>query len=193
MPTPDDFSTAHEELITAAPEHVLAAFFDPVALSAWWLATGSVTVPQPLGVYAVVWAPTPFRDEILGPLGGTFHGTVMEHRPAREFFVANAFWLPPEGPPLGPMALQVTSKIEGPATRVRVYQSGRGAGERWDRYYNVIGPGWVTSLRSLKAYIEAGQKITVAPAPRATDKKPMARIRELITPSRAVNRTRRRS
>ena len=173
----DDFSTGHEELITAAPSRVLAAFFEPSALAAWWLTSRSVTVPQPLGVYAVEWEPTPFRDEILGRLGGAFHGTVMEYRPDREFFVADAYWLPPEGPPLGPMALEATCQIEGPATRVRVRQSGRGTGERWERYFGVIGPGWVTSLRSLKAYIEAGPARVVGPS--RIDKKTMARIADL--------------
>ena len=78
-----DFVTEHKELITAAPDRVLAAFFDPIDLSAWWLTTRSVAVPQPLGVYAVEWKPTAFRDPILGPLGGAFHGTVMEYRANR--------------------------------------------------------------------------------------------------------------
>ncbi|HJO39462.1 MAG: SRPBCC domain-containing protein [Vicinamibacterales bacterium] len=189
MSTSEEFSTTHEELITAAPDRVLAAFFDPAALSTWWLTTRSVTVAQPLGVYAVEWEPTPFRDEVLGPLGGAFHGTVMEHRPEREFFVADAYWLPPEGPPLGPMALEVTCQIEGPATRVQVRQSGHGTGDRWERYYGVIRPGWVTSLRALKSYLEAGPE-RVAPDTRATDKKPMARIPEISTPARAPGHAR---
>ena len=188
-----DFVTEHKELITAAPDRVLAAFFDPIDLSAWWLTTRSVAVPQPLGVYAVEWKPTAFRDPILGPLGGAFHGTVMEYRANREFFVANAFWLPPEGPPLGPMALQVTCRVEGPGTRVQIRQSGCGMGERWERYYSVIESGWVTSLQSLKAYIETAPKRVVPPATSAVDRKPMARIEELTTTSRAVKHARRRS
>ena len=55
MATIEDYSAAHEELITATPSRVLAAFFEPTALAAWWLTSRSVTVPQPLGVYAVEW------------------------------------------------------------------------------------------------------------------------------------------
>ena len=190
MATFDHFSAVHEELITAAPSCVMAAFFEPTALAAWWLTSRSVTVPQPLGVYAVEWEPTRFRDDILGPLGGAFHGTVMEHRKDLEFFVADAYWLPPEGPPLGPMALEVTCQIEGPATRVRVRQSGRGTGARWERYFGVIGPGWMTSLRSLKTYIEAGP--ARAPENARADKKVMARIRRLERPT-AARRARRTS
>ena len=190
MATLEDFSAVHEELITAAPSRVLAAFFEPTALAAWWLTSRSVTVPQPLGVYAVEWEPTPFRDEVLGPLGGAFHGTVMEHRKNREFFVADAYWLPPEGPPLGPMALEVTCRIEGPATRVRVRQSGRGTGTRWERYFGVIGPGWMTSLRSLKSYIEAGPARAAGDA--HADRKAMARISRLERPT-AARRARRKS
>ena len=83
------------------------AFFNPAALAAWWQTSRSVTVPRVLGAYAVEWEPTEFSDEMLGRLGGTFHGTVMEYKPEREFFVAEAFWLPPDGNPIGPMALEV--------------------------------------------------------------------------------------
>jgi len=85
----------------------------------------SVTTPRTLGPYAIEWAPTDFRDEILGRLGGVFRGTVMEFRAGEKFFVADAFWLPPDGDPIGPMALEVTLQAEpGGATRVRVIQSG---------------------------------------------------------------------
>ena len=93
--------------IVAAPARVMWAFFNPVALAAWWQTSRSVTVPRVLGAYAIEWEPTEFSDEMLGRLGGTFHGTVMEYKPDREFFVAEAFWLPPDGNPIGPMALEV--------------------------------------------------------------------------------------
>lgn len=94
--------------IIAAPSRVMWAFFDPTALATWWQTSRSVTVPRVLGAYAVEWEPTEFSDEMLGRLGGTFHGTVMEYRADREFFVAEAFWLPPDGNPIGPMALEVS-------------------------------------------------------------------------------------
>ena len=37
-----------------------------------------------------------------------FTRTVMEFKPGREFFLADAYWLPPDGDPIGPMALEVT-------------------------------------------------------------------------------------
>ena len=147
----------HSVLISAAPTRVLAAFFDPDALSHWWQTRRSVTTPQPLGVYAVEWEPTEFRDEVLGALGGVFYGVVMEHRPGRELFVADAYWLPPEGEPLGPMSLQVTCAMDGPACRLRVRQDGFEESERWRRYYAVISRGWQTSLAALKAYLEDGK------------------------------------
>ena len=81
-------------LVNAAPTRVLAAFFDPHALSQWWQAVRSVTTPRPMGVYAIEWAPTADGDDILGRLGGVFHGRVMEYLPGRELFVADAWWLP---------------------------------------------------------------------------------------------------
>jgi len=147
----------HSITITAAPGAVLAAFFDPDALTAWWDTVRSVTTPRPLGVYAIEWRSTPFSDEMLGTLGGVFYGTVMEFRPKREFFLADVYWLPPQAEPFGPMALEVSVKVEGPATRVRVRQSGSEEGARWHRYYALISAGWKDSLDALKRYLESGR------------------------------------
>lgn len=144
----------HSLLINAAPTRVLAAFFDPEALAVWWQVARSVTTPRSLGVYAVEWPATSESDELLGRLGGTFYGMVMDHLPGREFFVADAFWLPPDGEPIGPMALNVTCVMDGPACRLRVRQSGYEENERWHRYYEVIAGGWKSSLAALKHYVE---------------------------------------
>ena len=109
------------------------AFFDPAALAVWWQAARSVTVPRVLGAYAVEWEPTEFKDEMLGRLGGTFHGTVMDYKADREFFVAEAFWLPPDGNPIGPMALEVTcepQRDEEPANHTGEGDAARLGGRR---------------------------------------------------------------
>jgi uncharacterized protein YndB with AHSA1/START domain len=144
----------HTLLIKAAPTRVMAAFFEPRALAAWWQTIRSVTTPRPLGVYAVEWDPTPDADEVLGRLGGVFHGTVMEYLAGREFFIADAYWLPPDGEPIGPMALEVSCGMDGPACRLRVRQSGFEESARWRRYYAVIARGWQLSLAELKHYVE---------------------------------------
>lgn len=132
----------------------MAAFFDPQALSTWWQTVRSVTTPRPLGVYAVEWEPTPDTDDVLGRLGGVFHGTVVEYLAGRELLVADAWWLPPDGEPIGPMSLEVICRLEGHACRLRVRQSGFEEGPRWRRYYDVIAHGWVSSLAALKKYVE---------------------------------------
>jgi hypothetical protein len=134
---------------------VLAAFFEPRALAMWWQAARSVTTPRPMGVFAVEWQPSGEVDEVLGRLGGVFHGTVIEYVDGVEFFVADAWWIPPEGEPIGPMALEVTCAVEGPACRLRVRQSGFEDTPRWMRYYDVISRSWVSSLSALKEIIEA--------------------------------------
>ena len=133
----------------------MKAFFDPGALGAWWQVTHAVTTPRALGPYAIEWPPTDFRDEILGRLGGVFRGTVMHFNPSTGFFVADAFWLPPDGDPIGPMALEVTLRVETTGeTRIRVTQTGFEESARWRRYYEVIGLGWERALASLKALLE---------------------------------------
>ena len=144
----------HALLISAAPTRVLGAFFDPVALEKWWQVSRSVTTPRPMGVYAVEWVPTSDADDILGRLGGVFCGRVMEFKPGRELFVADAWWLPPDGDPIGPMALSVTCQMAGPACRLEVKQTGFEDTARWRRYYAVIAAGWKSSLAALKEYAE---------------------------------------
>ena len=144
--------------IIASPGRVLWAFFAASALASWWQTSRSVTIPRVLGAYAVEWEPTEFKDEMLGRLGGAFHGTVMEYKRDREFFVAEAFWLPPDGNPIGPMGLEVAcerQREQNPqVTLVTVTQRGADDGQRWKRYYEIIAPGWERALASLKKYLE---------------------------------------
>lgn len=144
----------HSLLINGAPTRVLAAFFDPHALAIWWQVARSVTTPRPLGVYAVEWPPTAEADDLLGRLGGVFCGRVMEYLAGREAFISDAWWLPPDGDPIGPMAFEVTCTAEGSSTRVHVSQRGFEEGPRWRRYYEVIVPGWERALQALKALLE---------------------------------------
>ncbi|HVC19834.1 MAG TPA: SRPBCC domain-containing protein [Vicinamibacterales bacterium] len=154
--------------IAAPPARILGAFFDAQALAVWWQVRRAVTTPRTLGAYAVEWAPTDFTDGLLGRLGGVFHGTVIQYQAGRSFFVADAYWLPPDGEPIGPMALDVTCKtvdargwmrLRRPGSqenvaRLHVVQNGYEDSPRWRRYYEVIDSGWARALDSLKAYLE---------------------------------------
>lgn len=148
-------------VVNAPPSRVLRAFFDADALHAWWQAVHSVTTPRALGAFAIEWAPTDFRDEVLGRLGGVFRGTIVHFDAGTGFFVADAYWLAPDGDPIGPMALEVAVKGVAapaggsePATEVRIRQNGFEEGARWRRYYEVIGVGWERALHSLRMLIE---------------------------------------
>lgn len=146
-------------VIKAPANRVLKAFFDADALGAWWHTAHSVTTPRTLGAYAIEWAPTDFQDDTLGRLGGTFRGTVMQFDPGRGFFVADAYWIPPDGDPIGPMALEVTCTAvvaddNEPATKVHVTQNGFEEGARWRRYYEVVGAGWERALHTLQMLLE---------------------------------------
>ena len=92
--------------------------------SRWWQAIRSVTTPRVLGVYAIEWAPSADADEVLGRLGGVFHGTIVEYIAGTQLFVADAWWLPPDGDPLGPMGLQVSCAADGSGCRLHVQQAG---------------------------------------------------------------------
>jgi uncharacterized protein YndB with AHSA1/START domain len=143
-------------VVHAPPERVLAAFFDPSDLAEWWQAARSVTVPRPLGTYAIEWPTTDVTDPLLGRLGGAFHGTVMEYRPGAECFVADAFWSPPDGDPIGPMAMEVrcSPEVDSRTTKLVVRQSTEDDGPRWRRYFEIVAAGWEQALSDLKEYLE---------------------------------------
>ena len=144
---------AEHVTIDAPAERVLTAFLDPRDLAAWWQVERSVTVGRPLVPMPSSGDP-PRIATILGPLGGAFHGTVMEFRAGQELFVADAFWNPPEGDPVGPMALEVRCTAEGAAsTGFTVRLSGED-GPRWQRYFAVMRAGWPRALAELKRYLE---------------------------------------
>ena len=146
---------AHSLTIDAPPAVVLDAFFDHEALAAWWQVKRSLCVPRALGSYAIEWDPTGWSDEVLGRLGGALRGTVIEFKAGREFFVADVYWLPPDGNPIGPMALHVTCTPHGDRTVLHVRQSGCEDSVRWTRYHEVIATGFRLALEELKRYVEA--------------------------------------
>ncbi|MFA5908836.1 MAG: SRPBCC domain-containing protein [Vicinamibacterales bacterium] len=143
-------------VIQAPPARVLAAFFDSTDLAGWWQVVRAVTVPRPMGMYAIEWESTPFTDDVLGRLGGTFHGTIIDYRPNGAFFVAEAYWQPPDGDPIGPMALEVHCRPHGNgrSTMLTVRQSGEGDGPRWQRYFEIMGHGWEGALQEMKDYMD---------------------------------------
>lgn len=156
MPQATRLDITRSELIQAPPARVLAAFFDGKDLADWWQATRSVTVPRPLGTYAIEWASTDFKDEVLGRLGGTFHGTIIDYRPIGAFFVGEAYWQPPDGEPLGPMALEVHCRPHGNgrSTMLTIRQSAEGHGPRWERYFALMSRGWEGALQDMKAFMD---------------------------------------
>jgi uncharacterized protein YndB with AHSA1/START domain len=145
----------HSLTIAAPPAAVLDAFFDHDALATWWHVTRSLCVARPLGVYAVEWTPTEWKDDVLGRLGGAFRGTVVEFKAGREFFIADAYWLPPDGDPIGPMAFEATCATLGDRTVLKVRQSGWEESQRWTRYYELLTTGFTVALDQLKAYVES--------------------------------------
>ena len=140
--------------IAAPAETVYAAFFAPDHLAAWWGVRASVTVARPLGVYALDWPLEPETDAVLGRLGGVFYGVVIDTHPGREFFLADAYWLPADGDPIGPMALHVTCEPTAGGTRLRVEQSGCDDSPRWRRFYRMVGARWTQALGRLKTQLE---------------------------------------
>ncbi len=148
----------HSLTIEAPAAAIINAFFDANDLAAWWRVDRSLCVPRPLGSYAVEWRPTEWRDEVLGRLGGVFRGTVIDFEADREFFVADAYWLPPDGEPIGPMALTVSCTPLGARVVARVRQTGWDDSPRWTRYYEVLETNFTRALDELKGHLEASDR-----------------------------------
>jgi uncharacterized protein YndB with AHSA1/START domain len=144
------------QLIAAPPARVMQAFFADADLKEWWRVTRAFTVPRPLGMYAIQWESTEFRDEVLGRLGGAIHGKVIDFRPNVSFFLADVYWQPPDGDPIGPMALEVQCRphSNGLQTMLTVKQSGEGEGPRFERYFSIMSRGWEAALGEMKAFID---------------------------------------
>jgi hypothetical protein len=144
----------HTITIATAPARVFDAFFDPDWLGRWWGVQHAIVAKRMLAPFALAWATTAHRDAVLGPLGGIFHGLVVDLSPPVEAFIAECYWLPPEGEAIGPMALTIRCGAEGTGCRLRVEQSGYEGSPRWRRYYEIAGPGLKSSLLQLKALLE---------------------------------------
>ena len=145
----------HSLAIEATPVRVLDAFFNDDDLAAWWHTSRSMCHPRPFGNYAVEWPPGAAKDEVLGRMGGAFRGTVIEFKPGREFFIADAYWLPPDGEPIGPMAFEATCSLVSGRTVLQIRQSGFEHSDRWTRYYDVISTGLTVALEELKRHVES--------------------------------------
>ncbi|MGE3956666.1 MAG: SRPBCC domain-containing protein [Vicinamibacterales bacterium] len=140
-------------------EPVFDAFFDASALAAWQATSRSIAVPRLLGPYVLEWPPSIERDEMLGRMGGVFRGTIMHIEPNDHVFLADAYWLPPDGGPLGPLAVQMTfTPKAGPdgarSTVVRIVMTGFDDGVRWKRYLGLATTQWQTALGVLKGMLE---------------------------------------
>ena len=144
------------QLLQAPPARVMQAFFTDADLKSWWGVTRAFTVPRPLGMYAIEWESTDFKDEILGRLGGALHGRVMDFRANQSFFLAEVYWQPPDGDPIGPMALDLKCRPHGDGrqTMLTVKQSGEGEGPRFERYFSIMNRGLEGALAEMKDYFD---------------------------------------
>ena len=145
----------HSLSIDAPAARITDAFFDAADLAQWWHVSRSMCHPRSLGSYALEWPTPDVQDDVLGRLGGVFRGTVIEFKPGREFFVADAYWLPPDGEPIGPMAFQASCTPIGERVVLRVRQSGWEKSPRWTRYYELLAQSLTGSLTDLKSYLES--------------------------------------
>ena len=107
-------------------------------------------------MYAIEWESTDFKDEMLGRLGGNFHGKIIDFRPNASFFLAEAYWQPPDGDPIGPMALEVQCRPHGNGrqTMLTVQAERRGRGPALGALLRDHEPRLGRRVGEMKAYID---------------------------------------
>jgi uncharacterized protein YndB with AHSA1/START domain len=156
MPRREDRPGFEVSVVVDAPAaRAFQAFLVHEDLVYWWAVERSVAVARATGPWAVTWPASPRHDDVLGQLGGTLHGTIVECGD-RALLIADVFWQPPAGDPLGPMVLEITCDPEGDGTttRVTVRQRAGENGPRWQRYFTLTHAGWTQALATLKDYLE---------------------------------------
>ena len=80
----------------------------------------------------------------------------MDIREGASFFLADLYYTPPEGAPIGPMALEVKAHPieDGRTTEMSIRQSADDNGVRWQRYFGVMAEGWDRALDALREHLE---------------------------------------
>ena len=145
----------------------MAAFFDPTDLADWWQVRASVTVPRPLGTYAIEWRPPTSRTKCSAVSAAPFTARSSTTAPGA-FFVADAFWQPPEGDPIGPMALEVQCRPHGNGRPTMSVTVGRAARARaaLAALLRDHGAGWERALGAeeyIDREIESGPRRSPSP------------------------------
>ena len=113
-----------ELTIDVAPTRAMGAFFDPHALVALVAGHSVGDDASRAGRLRDRMGAVRRRGRGARPAGGRLSRTIVEYIAGTQLFVADAWWLPPDGDPLGPMGLQVSCAAEGSGCRLHVHQAG---------------------------------------------------------------------
>ena len=141
MARPPRLNFERTVIIQAPPERVLAAFFDPHDLAEWWQVVRSVTVPRPLGTYAVEWQSTDVSRRAARPARRRVsrHGDGVPRRRGvlRRRRLLESARGRSDRPDGARSALHAARWLR---TRRRsvVRQSAEDDGPRWQRYFEIV-------------------------------------------------------
>jgi uncharacterized protein YndB with AHSA1/START domain len=131
--------TLEKELfINASPERVFRALTEPADLERWFVQKAEVDLRQG-GAIRLEWAPDAVEN-----------GSILVLDPPHRLSYR---WEALEPSPTT-ITFELTAENDG--TRLRLFHTGIGQGEDWDRYYSAVSPGWNAHLANLTAWLETG-------------------------------------
>ncbi len=143
----------HSIRISIGHRRIVAAFFNPEDLKAWWGVRCAVVEPRPGGLYLLAWPETQAGSQ--GPWSGILAGVVREYHPTDGFSLTSTHWLTGTGDSFGPsdLTIRIDGKINQSILTVR--QAGFPTDPDGNRLGERASRGWVSCLSSLKNYLDA--------------------------------------
>lgn len=138
------------ENFACTPQELFDALHTPSALRSWWNADRVIIIPRKNGMYAAAWGededdPEYVSSGIYGVYDPPYKSIIVDFR-----YYAKSD--PADFEDLMSVTYEITSRDS--EAHLQLTHAGFPEGAEADAYFEACTQGWVTSLKSLKTYVE---------------------------------------
>lgn len=138
------------ENFACTPQELFDALHTPSALRSWWNADRVIIIPRKNGMYAAAWGededdPEYVSSGIYGVYDPPYKSILVDFR-----YYAKSD--PADFEDLMSVTYEITSRDS--EAHLQLTHAGFPEGAEADAYFEACTQGWVTSLKSLKTYVE---------------------------------------